>query len=561
MKIAIRTLLVTFLLVCFPLHMQAAAASAEMTDFYQNMSQLSNDALQKKALRYIHVDKDDSAFVCYSIMANRLEMQQMTDDDLLKCVMALNNLGYMYYFCYYDYQKSFRYLTLALQASEKYSQEQAQEAIYLNFAHLYQLYSDYFSISDYSDKIISYYKKAFYVARKFGDDRAMLVSFYGLLHYAYWAGKTSVVKKEMHLIRTTRISVDYPMVRLDRDFCDAVDSIEAHNYAAALKSLQAMIRHNNARDTPERYDIMVNQCMADICIKMKAYRQAETCLAQAEQLAVKHQSKDLLVYVYKDYVNLYARMQDEVRKETYETKFLRSKDRLMNEGKLKTVEKMHFMQELDKVNVEVVNLHHERQRQHIVFLAVLAVAFVLIVSVVVLTRNYRKLKASYVQLYRRNVEMLEQEDKKQRHLQQKDKSGTVAVDNDKEEKQQQATAADESLRKLQTVIEEVLNNSKEIYTMDFDLTRLADLTNVKYWTLSKGIKELYGKNFNALLGEYRIMEACRRLNDLEHYRNYSIEGIALSVGFKSRPNFVNVFKTVVGMTPTEYKKIAMDVRK
>jgi AraC-like DNA-binding protein len=59
-----------------------------------------------------------------------------------------------------------------------------------------------------------------------------------------------------------------------------------------------------------------------------------------------------------------------------------------------------------------------------------------------------------------------------------------------------------------------------------------------------------------LLNEYRIKEACRRLNDTEHYGNITINGIASSVGFKTRTNFIAYFKRFTGLTPSEYLKIA-----
>ena len=70
------------------------------------------------------------------------------------------------------------------------------------------------------------------------------------------------------------------------------------------------------------------------------------------------------------------------------------------------------------------------------------------------------------------------------------------------------------------------------------------------------INGLKGKNFNVLLGEYRVKEACRRLADDETYGNFSIEGIASGLGFKSRSNFVNVFKKVTGLTPSEFHKMS-----
>ena len=67
------------------------------------------------------------------------------------------------------------------------------------------------------------------------------------------------------------------------------------------------------------------------------------------------------------------------------------------------------------------------------------------------------------------------------------------------------------------------------------------------------INQEYGSNFNSLLNEYRIKEACRRLGG---NANMTIEGIAESVGFKSRTSFGALFKSITGLSPSAYQKIS-----
>ncbi len=520
------------------------AASATTATFYRAMSRVETDSLSNWAFYYIQRGQQDSAFVCYTVLANRLYEQPLEGDDALRGVMAWNNLGYMYYFCYYDYQKSFRYLQQALKASKEFHQEEAQVSIYLNLANLYHLSSDYMGVNDFCDTIITYYKKSLYGAIRFEDERRTLVAFYGLAHYAYWAGKTADIMKEVALIEHVKIDKSYALMRFDLDFCGALRSLQRKQYREALDYLKKMIADNNARDTRERYDIMTYERMADVCCKLKDYRQALDYLRQAEKLAIKADAKDLVVYINKNFLDLYQATGDKANYDAYEIKYLKSKEALVSEGKLKMVEKMHFMGELDKANEKMVTLHHQQERQRIILVAVGMVAIILVISVILIMRSYRKLQASYRQLYQRSIEML------QRHETTQPKEGEAKKPNMDEE----------ALSQQRTAIEEVMSNNPEIYSFDFTLTRLAELTGIKYWQLSKIIKDVYDKNFNTLLNEYRIREACRRLNDIEHYGKYSIGGIATSVGFKSRPNFVTIFKNIVGMTPTDYKKIAKDVQ-
>jgi AraC-like DNA-binding protein len=82
------------------------------------------------------------------------------------------------------------------------------------------------------------------------------------------------------------------------------------------------------------------------------------------------------------------------------------------------------------------------------------------------------------------------------------------------------------------------------------------LSGSKYKYVSQVINEYYQQNFNTFLNSYRIKEACKRLGDLEHYGNYTIEAISESVGFKSRSTFVSSFKRITGLTPSQYQRLA-----
>ena len=86
------------------------------------------------------------------------------------------------------------------------------------------------------------------------------------------------------------------------------------------------------------------------------------------------------------------------------------------------------------------------------------------------------------------------------------------------------------------------------------LAKLAD-SNTTY--VSQVINERYGMTFSNVLSKFRIREACRRISDeREQYANITIEGIATGVGFKSRTAFINAFKREVGITPSEYIRMA-----
>lgn len=82
---------------------------------------------------------------------------------------------------------------------------------------------------------------------------------------------------------------------------------------------------------------------------------------------------------------------------------------------------------------------------------------------------------------------------------------------------------------------------------------LAAKLAIPEYRLRKLIHEKLGyRNFNALLHDYRIGEACDRLVSPEE-RHLPILTIALSVGYQSVNPFNRAFREIKGMTPSEFR--------
>ena len=88
---------------------------------------------------------------------------------------------------------------------------------------------------------------------------------------------------------------------------------------------------------------------------------------------------------------------------------------------------------------------------------------------------------------------------------------------------------------------------------DFRQDDLAKFLSIPKKELSQITTQLYQKNFNQLINEKRIDVVLKKFSNLD-WLNYSLEGVALEVGFKSRTTFIKAFKEKIGTTPSEYKK-------
>ena len=100
---------------------------------------------------------------------------------------------------------------------------------------------------------------------------------------------------------------------------------------------------------------------------------------------------------------------------------------------------------------------------------------------------------------------------------------------------------------------QLLKEEKLYQDTQLNMDMLAKKTALSNGYLSKIINQKEGKNFYDFINSYRVKEVKIRLNHPD-YAHYSILGIALEAGFKSKSTFNAVFKKMTGMTPSTYKK-------
>ena len=107
-------------------------------------------------------------------------------------------------------------------------------------------------------------------------------------------------------------------------------------------------------------------------------------------------------------------------------------------------------------------------------------------------------------------------------------------------------------KNIAATLEKYVSEKKFYRDPNLKIEQLAKKMHVSYKNLSLVINELIGKTFTTLLNEYRVGEAKKIIAqnvDIE-----SLEDIYTKVGFNSRSTFNRVFKSITGLTPTEYKE-------
>lgn len=96
-----------------------------------------------------------------------------------------------------------------------------------------------------------------------------------------------------------------------------------------------------------------------------------------------------------------------------------------------------------------------------------------------------------------------------------------------------------------------LEETKAYKQPDFSLASLSELTGVDRFKLSYTINNALDTTFNSLINQYRIKEFIE-LSRSNHFRHYTMLGVANEAGFKSKSTFYKAFKDLEGCTPKEY---------
>ncbi len=507
-------------------------------------------------------NKKDTALLCYTIVAGRYETS-LPSLEKAKCKDAYMRLWSIYFYDFYDYPKCFDCLTHALEIANDADIEDAN--IYLGFGCMYQTISEECNNRELGAKALDYYKQALQAGLKTHDDRYTDMACTDVLSMARVQGGLSPIQGIwQNYLQLPEAGETWILRRYNKMLYEAFDNVEHNRLDAALAVHDQQLR---LIDTTQysRLIYFTHIEMAKVHAQKGDFPSAIAAVKKAEDIAVNLEMKDCKLEVYGLLAKYYQQQGDHSARERYYNQYTLLRDTLTNYQQLASVSEMEFRNELRGMEQEMTQMKQHREIMSIVVMVSLAFLLVLLVLLYLMHRKNEELTRSNQSLYQKNVEMLRADEEERRMRRQLQETQAPAANSlaqlpaspiDDEPKYKSSHLSADDKQHLLSRIIQVMDTSEEIYSPDFSLERLAMLAGSKYKYVSQVINEHYQQNFNTFLNSYRIKEACKRMGDLEHYGNYTIEAISESVGFKSRSTFVTSFKRITGLTPSQYQRLA-----
>jgi len=500
-------------------------------------SSVASATLLERGQTYAEHDKPDSAMMCFTIVANRrFNVSDRDTAALADIAMAINDVGLIYSNFYYDFKKSREYLQRAFDMAHKHHLEQVELLILNNHAMFDRvnltLYPD---VGITTDSILHQLQQVFHRSLAVGKSVAVVTS--NLANTAIEFDRVDLVTNELRQY----LKIAHQDTTQKGRFATALSQIalqygEGH-YDQALQLLDATMTHDLLP-----YDTQwLGSVRYQVLLKMGRDNEALQQLSEIERYATEGHHELELLDVYHNFLEYYRSKGQTDSVAHYELLFLQLKDKMLNQYKMADMNRQQFLQQIEDANQRAAEHAYKSRVRGRVLWVVGACAALLAVLLTLLLHKNKQLRERNRMLYEKNEQLLAAEE--QRHAQPKyHKNGMQDED---------------AKAMLLERVEGVMRLSDEVYGDDFSLDRLAELTQSTPNQVSQVINELRGCNFSTLVSTCRVREACRRIKDTEHYGNLTIEGIATSVGFKSRSSFSKVFKRETGLTPTDYRNMSL----
>lgn len=515
--------------------MKGEAAEPRAIDyarFKKATSGMTTRDLIRNAWRNIAGERYDSAAAFYSVAAARYS-PSLPEEDIRRCAIACVNLGYIWHAWRMDAVEAYPWLMKAREIASIHHIDEIETAVISNLG---QIYFDY----DNREKAVEYLREAFFRINDQKDDWYYWRSMMDYVAAAMFAGRDDLVDETVRTVGEYKFGPDAPMVPYVKKVREALASGISGNPAAGAEKMGEALTLFEVSTDSKRYRTLHAFIEGELWMKAGNPQLAASCFKRAIGISVAEGYANLTERAYAALAGCFKASGDNDSIQYYHHASLSIRDSLFNARRYEDVKNLETAGQISSLQQSVREATREADyaRQRTIWL--LAGDSVLLIALLLLYLSHRRLGAAYREIYKRNIEL--------------SRSSAGVRKADDSEATDATPEEEELLKKAISVFE----GDDEIYNADFSIERLSELVGGHPKNVSRIINRLTGKNFNTLLGEYRVKKACLIFSDTDKLRTMTVEGVAESVGYRSRTYFSKIFKDFTGLTPSQFIRQAKE---
>lgn len=523
--------------------------------------------LKRKGDSHLRNNEVDSALYNYLTLISRYD-EDLPESDKIIYAEALNNTAYIYTLINSDYLQAYRYLLKSLEISEKTGYDALKSNIYLNIGNIYLFFRD-------PKNAYENYLKAIDWGKATNNIEIVNTSVANIT-----LGMFDTLPKEDILEVTedylTYNAQDGKMSEFTRELCflirDSILEQTPEDYENRIERLEGLIDSN----------ILANRYVESLRglkrVFMLKSGHTEEVISQLKGML---ETSDLtlgdLTYIYDEIATSYGAINEVDSALMYRFKSMELKDSLFQNQNYASIRDLHLQYEISEYEENLRQETAKRKKFLHLTIFLLIGGAVLSVLILMVVKQNRRLREALATIYERNrTEEDCRIEKQKNHALQPFAEGNTGGGNQGESRvgtpvptgtesgKEQPLAGRvlldrEVTDEIKGKILRALNNVELITQQEYTVKKFAEEIGVKEKYVSLVINSCFNKNFNGLLNEYRIREAKRILDSSDSHK-YTLEALSAGLGFKSRSNFVSVFKRETGLTPSEYRKISQNIQ-
>lgn len=576
-----KNLFVIFCLICF-CSVLSAQDRAAFDMLYRRVNRLPSAEIIRLADDYLKKAQEDTAIVLYSIAYSRFN-NEMSEEEKLLCALSYHKTANIY-FLQGNYTSALDFYIKGMKICESCRNKKLLPQFYLSLGNVYCTFQDY-------EKGVSCYKKGYELCRIYPNKQYeynLVTNLAGAYNNLNNAAMAKIYNDKA--IQMTRPSDTI------RSYMNLLNSglilANEKKHTEAIHTFQSSANYARRNQIGPRYECSSYEELSKVYRSLDNNDSALHYMSLCNRVADQNKLLDILTRNLKMYSEFYEKYGDLKKALLYKSKYLSLSDSIFNVREFNRIKNTQYLYEMDKIGKEISSLNTEKEQkeqkikaQQKILAGILLVFLSITGLLVWVYRQKRKLSRVYKNLFNVNKEIMAsdslnkalrqqyeeklyiayEELKNYRKLNEKSLLSTANEPNETiasvQVKYQASSLTDKQKVILLDSINAIMENTKEFCKEDFSLEKLATLVNSNSRYISQVINETYHKNFNIYINDYRIREARIRLADIEHYGNYTIKAIAESVGYRSHATFVNAFRSITGIMPSMFQKMARGEQK
>lgn len=507
------------------------ASSANQPTNYKQWVNVDAGKLLALADSFGFAGQSDSALTLYTIITSRYD-DRMSKDECLITAKAYEGMWSAYFLAYSNFSKAYDCTQQEIAILRKLGIERPR--VYLDLGALYQTVGDLTHDKESGKRALGYYQRAFSIALSQHDEAALTTIFANLIIVAYQQGTFNSIDGLWKSYNSYRFSKPNQYVEFNKLMYQAVLSITQKRTDEARRFLEDQLKLMKYNGNNIRYRLQSYLFLSLLKTQDDNYPKAKDYLLLAEKELSHFEMDDVSAELYDHLYTVCQAMGESDQALHYRNLYLEAKDNIINYQMLRSFGQLSFQKEVDKMSDEIITMRAtEVQHRRILIIGSLITLIILSMLFVIYRKN-RRLSSTLKALYDKSV------------------SSTSAHTITSNVAKNESPVTDELVEK----ISKVMSDPSIFCSQSFTVEQLAGHVGSSYKVVSATIRDAFHCNFSTILNQSRVEEACRRINSDVHFRGYTVEGMATSVGYRSRNSFSAAFKRVTGLYPSEYVREA-----